>query len=138
MNSKKFIPATIVAFIVIFIFDYLWFGVLFRDWWQATMSGIMRSLPEKPNIPLHALGDLSLAALLAWIYPYGYKGGAAVSQGIKFGLMMGLVLQLPGSIHSYDSMQSSSFLVFSIAHGIIVGMIGGICVATVYGNKTTA
>src|SRR5260221_6966164 len=102
MNTKKFITATAVAFIVVFIFDYLWFAVIFTDWWKTTMTGLLKSLPDQPNIPLHAFGDLCFAALLAWIYPMGYKGGSAMSEGIKFGLMMGLLAELPVSIHMHD------------------------------------
>jgi hypothetical protein len=138
MNSKKFITATLVAFLVVFVFDYIWFGVIFKNWWETTMSGIIKTLPEKPNIPVHALGDLCVAALLAWIYPHGYKGGPAISEGIKFGLLMGLVLELPNAVHSYDAMQSTTLLAFTIVHGIIVGIIGGICVAMVYGSKVNA
>jgi hypothetical protein len=138
MSSKKFIPAALVAFIVVFIFDYLWFGVIFREWWQTTMGGIVKTLPENPNIPLHALGDLCFGLLLAWIYPVGYKGGSAMSEGIKFGLMMGLVLELPASIHMHDLFQSSGLLCFNIVHGILVGMIGGVCVAMMYNRKSAA
>jgi len=138
MNSKKFMLATLAAFVVVFMFDYIWFVVIFSDWWETTMKGIVITLPENPNIALHAFGDLCFAALLAWIYPMGYKGGSAMSEGIKFGLMMGLVLQLPSSIHMHDVFQSTELLWFSIVHGIIIGILGGICVAMVYGGKSAA
>ncbi|MBK5286756.1 MAG: DUF1761 family protein [Bacteroidia bacterium] len=134
MNAKKIITATLVAFIVVFLFDYLWFGVIFKDMWASFMTEFMKSMPERPNIAIHALGDLSLAALLAWIYPAGYKGGSALSEGIQFGFMMGLIMQLPGSIHMYDGMASTELVCLSVLHGILAGIIGGICVAMMYGK----
>src|ERR1041384_7537556 len=98
MNSKKFIPATLAAFAVLFVLNFLWFGVIFKDWLATRMPAMHE------NIPLHVVGELTLAVLLAIIYPFGYKGGSPASEGMKFGFLMGLVYQLPSSIHMYASM----------------------------------
>jgi len=137
MNPKKFISATLVAFIIVFLFDYLWYGVIFKDWWRSMMSGMLTNMSENPNIPLHAFGDLCFAALLAWIYPAGYKGGTPRSEGIMFGFMMGLVLALPSSIHMYDTFPVVELGCMNIIHGVLVGIIGGICVAMIYGSGKT-
>ena len=133
MNSKC-IYATLAAFAVLFIADYLWFGIIFHDYYMSAMQPT-----EGDNILLHAIGELCFAGLLAWIFPMGYKGGSAVSEGTKFGLMMGLVYQLPGQIHIYGSMGGSRRLVvFFIANGIVMGILAGITIAMIYGKKTAA
>jgi len=133
MNSKKMIPAALAAFVVLFAFNFLWFTVIFNNW------VIAHSLtPPQMNIPMHVLGELTLAVLLAVIYPYGYKAGAsAVSQGIKFGLLMGLVYSLPGALHMYASTGARGMPFMLAINGILSGIIGGIVIAMVYGNKTT-
>ena len=134
MNFKKIIPATLVAFVILFLADWLWFGVIFADWFHKMMPSSMNE-----NIPMHAVGELCLAFLMAAIYPYGYKGGSAVKEGAMFGILIGLVYQLPGSFHMYASMGGSlSVVFFFIANGIVMGIIGGITVAMVYGKQSAA
>jgi len=132
MKTKSLFLGTLIAFVVIFAADYLWFMVIFKDYRVEGMP-----MTATPNIPMHALGELCFAALLALIYPYGYKGGAPVNEGLKFGLLMGLVYQLPGHIHMLASMDIPvSTLWFFVANGIVVGMLGGVSVALSYGKGT--
>ena len=122
-----------MAFVILFIADYLWFGVLFTNWLSEYMPGSKG--PE--NIPLHAVGELCFAALLAYIYPIGYKGGSPITEGAKFGFLMGLVYSLPGHIHTYAAMGGAKRVAcFFVANGIVMGIIGGIAVAKIYGNKS--
>ncbi len=129
---SKCIIATIAAFVVLFLADYLWFGVIFKDY-------MANAMPPAGNesIPLHALGELCFAGLLAWIFPMMSKGGSAVSEGLKFGFIMGLVYQLPNAIHMYASMGGSRRIpVFFIANGILMGILAGITIAMIYGKKS--
>ena len=134
MNTKKIIFATLAAFIVMFLADWLWFGVIFGEWFQKMMpaNGMV-------NIPMHAFAELCLAFLMAIIYPFGFKGGSAMKEGAMFGFLIGLVYQLPVSIHMYASMGGSRrIVVFFIINGIVMGILGGIVVAMIYGKKTAA
>ena len=133
MNTKKIIPATMVAFIVLFLADWLWFGVIFGEWFQKMMPSTGGN-----NIPMHAFAELCLAFLMAVIYPYGYKGGSALKEGAMFGFLIGLVYQLPGNIHMYATMGGSrKIVVFFVMNGIIMGILGGISVAMMHGKKST-
>jgi len=137
MNPKKIIAATFVAFIVLFLGDWLWFGPIFGEWFHTMMP----TKGDMENIPMHAAGELCLAFLMAVIYPYGYKGGSPAKEGAVFGILMGLVYQLPGSLHMYASMGGSRRLVvFFIANGIVMGILAGISVAMIHGKveKVTA
>ena len=133
MNSKKFILAALAAFAVLFVLNSLWFGVIFKDW-------LANQMPEMhENIPLHVFAELVFAVLLAIIYPLGYKGGSPASEGLKFGLLMGLVYQLPNAIHMYASMGGSPAVpCMFIVNGILVGIAAGITIGLVYGNKGTS
>ena len=135
MNVQKFLIATVVATVVLFVIDYLWFGLIFKDWFAAHMPP--QGDPADMHIATHLVGEICLAALLAYIYPLGYKGGSPVSQGIMFGILMGLVYALPGSIHMSAGMEGAMPVAcFFIAHGLIAGILGGLAVAMVYGSNT--
>ena len=138
MNTKKLILAALVAFAAMFIVDGLWFEVIFKSYNQTLWD--QAGLPAANDSELmHALATLFFAFLLAWIYPMGYKGGTAMNEGIKFGLWMGLVYQLPGSIHWFAALGGSPAMpCFLTANGIVNGIIGGICIAKIYGGKSAA
>ena len=134
MNTKKFIYASIAAFAVLFIINPIWFGFLFKDWYLENMNA-----PSDTNIPIHAFGELCYALLLAWIYPLGSKQGSAMKQGIRFGLLMGLVYSLPMSLHLMASIGGSwEIPCFFVANGLLVSVASGIVIAMIYGSKSSA
>ena len=134
MISKKFVIATVAAFAVLFIADYLWFGVIFKTWVAVQLTPPLED-PSHPAMMLHALAELCFASLLAWIYPKGLVSGSAMSQGIKFGIVMGLVYQLPAAIHSTAVMwHSYTITCFFAGNGVVLGILAGITIAMVYGN----
>ena len=134
MLTMKWFYATLAAFAVMFAMDYLWFQVLFRGFMESQMATAGQS-----NVPMHALGELCLAGLLAWTYPIGYKGGSATHEGVKFGLLMGLLYGLPNSIHMMASTGgSASLLFFFVANAVVVGVAGGVTVARVHGKASVA
>jgi len=132
--NKKFLLATAAAFVALFIINSIWFGFLFKDWYMENMNAA-----SDENIAMHAFAELCYALLLAWIYPLGYKTGSSMSQGIKFGVLMGLVYSLPVNLHHHASMGGSwEIPCFFIANGLIVSVAAGIAIAMVYGAKSSA
>ena len=134
MLTMKWFYATMAAFAVMFVMDYLWFQVLFKGFVESQMASTGNS-----NIPMHAFGELCLAGLLAWTYPIGYKGGSSMKEGWKFGLLMGLLYGLPNAIHMYASSEASmSMMWFFVVHAVVISMLGGMTVARVYGRTAMA
>ena len=133
MITKKWFYATMAAFAIMFVLDYVWFQVIFKGYVESQMASTGN------NVPMHALGEWCMAALLAWIYPIGYKGGSAMQEGMKFGILMGLLYGLPNAIHMYASMTGPvSMLAFFTAHGVVLAMVGGMAVAWVHGKRALA
>ena len=48
-----------------------------------------------------ALGFLVLALLMALVYPKGYKGGSPKLEGLRFGVIVGLIAESPTQLVSY-------------------------------------
>ena len=99
MNSQKFILATIVGGITLFILGYLFYGMLlvsFFNQHSIAPAGSMRTMSELIWWAL-IVGNFAGAALLAYIFQkignvHSFATGARI--GAAIGLFMGLAVDL--------------------------------------------
>lgn len=77
-----------------------------------------------------------LALLMAYLYPLGYKGGRPTVEGLRFGVLMGLLWVFPHELAMAGAHGDSIPYVFKNAawHMIEQGA-GGIVIGVVYGLK---
>ena len=131
MNVKQWLLATLGAFGVIaasdFVIHNLWLGEMYRataQWWRspdemALLKGYMIA------------GELALAGLLTFIYSRGYEPGkGTVSQGFRFGVLMGLLLFLPKTfmqhfVYPYPLALILNWLIGGIAQVTLAGLMIG-------------
>lgn len=136
MNTKKYLIASVSGFLVMFILG--WVGhelILPAVTGPDPLESIMRN---EPNFIGIAVAYLVLGLLMAYIYPKGVEGGSKFSSGLKFGILIGLVFELPMSLILYSVLDGVTLsLVFSetIWHVIEEG-IAGIAVAYAFGLPT--
>jgi len=96
MNLKRWVLATVGAFVVLMVADFVvheaWLGGFYRahaEWWRPAAE-------MKARMGCLFASQLVLAALLTLVYAKGYEQGkGAVGQGVRFGVLMGLLLFLP-------------------------------------------
>jgi hypothetical protein len=121
MKVKKFIIATLAAFVVMFLLGGLWHVTLLGDFYTAQTEVL--------------LGVLILAFLMALVYPIGYKGGSPVREGLRFGVLIGLIWILPWSviIHGIWKYPLLCVIVDSVWHIVEQG-IGGLIIGIIYGK----
>ena len=131
MDFKKLLLATVAAFLVMFFFDYLWYMGI-----PSIKEIFHMGENAGDSVPTHALGVLSLALLMAYVFPIGFKGGSAINEGIKFGILIGLLIALPSALHQRASHEASlhSMLGFVI-NGVLSCSLGGILIAMMYGGN---
>ena len=134
MNAKRFIIALVAGFVALFLLSALWHLLIMGDFYKANRSPAAR---EQLQMGFIILGYVVLALLMAYIYPKGYSGGAPVTEGVKFGILIGLLWTLPRSIAIYgvENISGKLLIVDSIWHLIEQG-IGGIVIGLVYGKKS--
>lgn len=73
--------------------------------------------------------------LVAVIYPVGYEGGVPWREGLRFGLLMGVLFTLPGGLVIVDA---AWHRVEQGAGGIGVALVhGGVAVAATGANAMT-
>jgi len=118
-----------------FILGGLWHMLIMHDFYEK--YGGESALAE-PNMLFIILGVLILATLMAYMYPQGYKGGSAVKEGLRFGVVIGLLWILPLSLIMVGVMGASKKLVVvdTLWHLFEQG-IGGIVIGYVYRSKSS-
>lgn len=133
MNSKKYLIAFVSGFIVMFILgwighEYILPGLSGPD----PMESVMKS---EPNVIGIVIAYVVLALIMAYMYPKGTEGNSVVGNGLKFGILIGLLFELPMAIIFYSVFEGvtiSMVITEGVWHMIEQG-IGGIAIAYGYG-----
>jgi len=82
MNTTKLAICTVVGTIYLFLVEYLWYGVLGNGGGEADAMPAMHWM---------VLGYLITALAFCMIYAKGVEAGSATQQGMRFGLLVGLM-----------------------------------------------
>lgn len=112
----------------------MWFHDLYGE-----MGAYTRPVP---SIPLGMLAMFMQGVVIAYLYPFYYKGGSPFLQGIKFSLIMGVVVY---SVMGFamaakiDINPISTFLFYSVVFQLIQFVLTGAVLGLIYGkiNQST-
>ncbi|MFC2103340.1 hypothetical protein ACFLSS_02810 [Bacteroidota bacterium] len=108
----------------------LWHVLIMGDYYSK------RQAIAEPNMLFIILAYAILALLMTYIFPQGYKGGAPLKEGLRFGATMGLLWILPLGVimHAVQGTSGKLILIDSLWHVVEQG-VGGIVIAYIYGLK---
>lgn len=135
MDFKKFSMATVGGFFAMFIPGGLWHMLIMKDFYEKYAGD---SALAEPNILFIILGVLILSALMAYMYPQGYKGGSPLKEGLRFGVVIGILWVLPINVIMIGVMGTTKTLVLVDTLYHMVGQgIGGIVIGYIYGSKSS-
>ena len=138
MEPKKMIGAWLGAFVVMFLLSYVWFVLLMGDYNMVTYSEVNLS-EEEFSMALIVVGYLVQAFMLAYIFPIGFGGGPAVKEGLRFGVILGALVALPGAfIYAAVYKMPLEGNIINAAYHIVEFAAGGIVIAKVYGSGSAA
>jgi len=123
MDARKLVLGGLTAFAVGMALSLLWHVVLMSGFYEAAADGAMR---DPPIIWSVALGYLVVGFVMAYMYPKGHEGGSPLAEGLKFGVLIGLVWWLPTQLVLYGAIEgpSSMILVDGGWHLIEQGLTG--------------
>lgn len=132
MNTKKLLSTFVAGFIVMFALSGLWYLVIMKGFYSEQFADVQR--PEFNMVWITA-GYLVAAILMAYVYPKGYKGGPPMNEGMKFGLIIGLLMALPISlVHlGVHNVPLTGSLVDTL-YQVVEKIAGGITIGLVYGK----
>ncbi len=133
MNLSRVALAGFVAWVAFCAIGFLAHAVVLNDLYAAH-AAIMR--PEADaNARLIPAFALSLLGMLAFAYAYakGYEGGKGIQEGLRYGVLVGVMLIAFVVIWDYMTYPLSRTLLFAlVVDDIIEFAIYGMIVGTVY------
>ena len=135
--TRKYILATVVYAAVTMIHGFTWHFNFFHD--VYAQLGIYNR--EHPIIPLGFASMVLQGLILAYLYPRFYRGGAPAKEGIRFGLIMGLLLFSVSTLANAAKIQVSSmstWLEIQAAFHLIQFVLAGAGIGLVYGKTPKA
>ena len=132
MDQKKFVLAVIAYIIVTFAVAASWHLVFFKDLYDQL--GIFTR--KEPLIPLGITSIVMQGLVLSYLYPIFFRGGSPLTQGLKFGLLIGVLMasiavfaeagkQNVSSLMTWLTFESAYYLLQYGCVGMIIGMIYG-------------
>jgi len=136
MNWKKFFIAFVAAFIFIFLWGWIYNGVLLKDIYAQTQS-LWRPRAETMSL-FHwiILGQAGLAFVFVMIYGSGFAGGG-VAAGIKLGIMLELLaISMRFMIYATQPLPAELLVLWSIG-GFIEMIVTGAIVGAIYKPRAT-
>ena len=130
--TRKFWIAALAAFVVLFVYGYAVYGILLASYMEGALEGIGRAeAPLWPYFFRYAI----MALVMAFMYPKGYEGGTPWLEGLRFGLLVGVLLAAAMALDFYALLpiSGSAMLVMFIPE--LIGLsITGIVIGTIYGK----
>jgi hypothetical protein len=133
LNTKKIIMATlsyvVLTMAVAYPWHMIWFHDLYVDLGAYTRAG--------PIVPLGMLSMLVQGSVIAYLYPFFYRGGNPIFQGVIFSLIMGLVVY---SVMGFamaakiDINPISTYLFYNATFQFIQYLVTGIALGIIYGK----
>ena len=136
MNWTKFFIAFIAAWVWIFVFGWVYHGMLMQNTYAA-MHGMMRDHADV-QFPVIILGQIVMAFFFTLIFVRGSGSGGGIGGGFRCGLLLGLFLcGLDIIDYAVEPLTTTVLLAWCIG-GIIELTIAGIIVGALYKPNTVA
>ena len=133
MNIKKLVLATISYVLLSLAIAYPWHMVWFHDLY-VEMGAFTRL---EPIIPLGMLAMVIQGFVLAYLYPFYYRGGQPAVEGIKFTLIAGLLIYTVmgfATAAKIDINPVSTFLIYHSLFQFIQFILTGSVLGLIYGR----
>ena len=106
-------------------------------WHMALMSDLYASDLNRaePILGLIAVSYFILALLMAYMYPKGIEGTNKITNGIKFGMVIGLIWVLPHALilHAVSEGGALNVILIDVGWHLVEQSGGGVVIALIYG-----
>lgn len=134
MNTKKILLGGIAGGVAFFLFGWLVYGILMKDFMAANLNQCMMKPEEEMGMGAMIVSNLSLGFILALIIGWSKTSGAV--SGLKIGGIVGLLfaINLDMMFYAMTTMFSNfTAIVTDIAIFTVMSAVGGAIVGWVMG-----
>lgn len=131
MKLARFSLAALAAMAFLLVVNVVLYPYVF----PSDPSGLYRNQRADPLALYHVLSMLVTSILLAYVFPIGYRGRTPWAEGLRFGMLMGVLIGLPWSLHVYAITDTAfagllthvlwTVITYGVAGGVIGAAYGG-------------
>lgn len=136
MNARRYGLMVIAYIVLTFVIAASWHLVLFKDVY-AELAIFTR---KEPLIPLGVTSIIMQALVLAYLYSRFFAGGSPLKEGLKFGLLIGVLMASIAVFAEAGKQQVSSlttWLAFESMYYLLQFGLTGVVLALIYGKPAT-
>ena len=130
MNTKKWVIASLVIFVVDQVLSILFHSVIMIGVYEAT-AHLWRPMEEMGRLMwMGWVSGLIWSFLFVFVFAKGYEGKGLL-EGVRFGLLIGVFFGLPMSLGTYMSMPitggiATAWLIYTVVDTIILGILAAV------------
>jgi hypothetical protein len=130
MNYGRLVIAAIVATVVDAVYGVVVWGMVLNGEF-GRYPEIYRPAGDMSGFALMFAGILTAMLVVSWIYAKGYEGGSPLMEGLKFGVVLALLMAAYISSTHYGTMRIGKQMALTYAAGqfgefLLVGLAIGL------------
>jgi quinol-cytochrome oxidoreductase complex cytochrome b subunit len=132
-DIKKIILATLTYNIVAMALGYPWYILWFHDIYASMFTR------QNPILILGIIATLIESIVIAYLYPFYYRGGRPVIEGIKFSLIVGLLPYAAVAFSNPARMDINpvgAYIAATTGYNLILCIVSGALLGLIYGSRT--
>ena len=129
MNIRFFLVAGAVGAVAMWAFAGIWHKVILKAFYEAATEA------THEGTGIIFIAYLVLGGLMAYLFPLGYKGGRPLWEGLRFGMLIGVLWVFPHQLAMAGAHGESLLYPFQNAavHMAEQGL-GGVVIGLIYGR----
>lgn len=137
MNCKRFMLAAVVVFVFVFLYEWVFHGMLMADMYAQTANLWRSEADMEAKFMYLVAGQLLFAVMITWVFIRGYEN-RGIGEGLRFGIIMTLLLNAPMLV-MYAVAPYPEMMVFGwVAGSLVECLVIGVLLALLYKPKTMA
>ncbi|MCX8010527.1 MAG: hypothetical protein N3A61_05195 [Ignavibacteria bacterium] len=137
MNTKRFIIALVVVFVVLEILGYLIYNLILASQYQAEeLKSVFRSMEDMSSkMWVMWVTDLIWSFFFVFLFAKGYEN-RGIMEGVRFGFYIGIFWGMVSAYQSYVICPLPYSLIFQwFIYSLIMMIILGVLTALIYKPK---
>lgn len=130
MNIKRFLAGGLAVFVIFQICDFVIHGVILGDVYMSMMN-VWR--PDMMSLMwIMYVSSFIFSFLMMYVFVKGYEG-RGIPEGVRFGILIGLMTNGTGAFYQYAVYPLPFSLVMQwFGYGLIEFILAGIAAAAIY------
>ena len=132
MKITRFALAALAAMAFLLVVNVALYPVVF----PAGPPQLYQYERAEPLALYHVLAMFVVSLILAYVFPLGYRGKTPWAEGLRFGMLMGVLISLPASLNIY-AMTNIEFagLLTVVLWSVITHGVAGTLIGVSYGKS---